>query len=63
MCFVITVCFVFVSHADEINSQRSSGGVVEMFWVFFFFSRLRFFFFDGRSGDIDLPESGSIAGY
>lgn len=45
MCFIITVCFVFVSHADEINSQRSSGGVVEMFWVFFFSSRVCDFFF------------------
>lgn len=51
---------VFVSHAAENHFQRSSG-VVEMFWVFVFSpSRLRSL---TDSGDIDLSESGSIAGY
>ncbi len=58
-CHYCLLSRVFVSHAAENHFQRSSG-VVEMIWLFF---PLAFAIFDGLSGDIDLSESGRIAGY
>ncbi len=58
-CHYCLLWRVFVSHAAENHFQRSSG-VVEMIWLFF---PLAFAIFDGLSGDIDLSESGRIAGY